>query len=218
MIAELVHWDPELTAGEFLVALGTLALAWFTWRLARKTSAEVEQTKRSVDLSEESIALARESIEAADRPYFVPVEKSPFTSITFRHEKGDAYDPGRDEWRYYFTVWNVGSGPGIMERLCVRDQEGRELLEIKIAYPAAAGHRIDVDGTMEAGPLPGIGLVCEIDYRSASGTLYRTTVLLVVVQAGVTSYRIGACCRTQPSDSPSAETDATQLAQSIVAE
>jgi hypothetical protein len=36
-----LHWAGEVTLGEFLVAFGTLALAFFTWRLAVQTGHEV---------------------------------------------------------------------------------------------------------------------------------------------------------------------------------
>lgn len=59
-----IYVSGDVTLGELIVGIGTLALAGVTGWLARRTSEDVE-------LSREGLKLTRESIEAADRPFLI---------------------------------------------------------------------------------------------------------------------------------------------------
>lgn len=123
------HWEANL--GEAIVGLGTLALAWFTWRLAR-------QTKREVDASTESIGLTRQSIEAQDMPYVIAVaipEGVGERRFWMRWRKR------RDVERVYLRLrlWNIGRGPAI-----VRD--------IKLLFPAEEDLLYARQGEVPLGP------------------------------------------------------------------
>jgi hypothetical protein len=71
-----LHLTDEMTAGELLVGIGTLALALFTAWLAKRTSREVQ-------LNEISLGLTRESIEALDRPFVIATPNGDHGTIAF---------------------------------------------------------------------------------------------------------------------------------------
>jgi hypothetical protein len=52
---------------EALVAIGTLVLAWSTWRLARKTSALAETTAQEVEHSKRQVAASLEQVKIAQQ-------------------------------------------------------------------------------------------------------------------------------------------------------
>jgi hypothetical protein len=148
-----IHMSGDLTLGDLIVGLGTLALAGFTYLLARKTGQEVGWTRRSVVASEENVRLTRQSVEAQDRPFVVATppqealpgrEKALGTELREqrpmrfqRHEsaqlapnwrgKQDTPPDTPQHWFFHVRLWNVGKGPAIVTDLSFKDS-GREVL------------------------------------------------------------------------------------------
>ncbi|HVO53196.1 MAG TPA: hypothetical protein VMT37_02175 [Solirubrobacterales bacterium] len=96
-----IELTPQMTIGELVVGLGTLALAGFTAWLARRTSAEVH-------ISEEQMRLSRESIEALDRPFLVLTHYSREPGI------------GITQNLLLLRAENLGRGPALFESVRVR--------------------------------------------------------------------------------------------------
>ena len=86
----------EISLGELIVGLGTLALAVFTGLLARRTREDVAKT-------EESLQLTREGIEAQDMP-FVIASPDPMVGEVIAI---DTFDEGSG---MAVRLWNVGKG------------------------------------------------------------------------------------------------------------
>lgn len=167
-----LHLTGEMTAGELLVGMGTLALAIFTAWLAKRTSREVE-------LNEHGLRLTRESIEAIDRPFVIASANNHYNALAFLDPGGE--HPGM---RFAYCLWNLGKGPAIVEQVSLRDSAGTEYLTeidgLERAIAVAPGIRDEL--TPFAGGVPGVGaeLRLSIRYRSASGRRYRTESALLV--------------------------------------
>jgi|GEM_PF-3840195 len=161
----------EMTAGELLVGIGTLALALFTAWLAKRTSREVQ-------LNEISLALTRESIEALDRPFVIATPNENYAALAFL-EPGPVH-PGM---RFAYRLWNIGKGPAIVEHVSLKEGTGRELLidsfERAISAP---GVRDELNSLKEGIPGVGAQLSLQIHYRSAAGRTYTTVSRLLVVE------------------------------------
>jgi hypothetical protein len=152
-----VHLSGDVTLGELIVGVGTLALAGFTWRLARQARREVDSTRESINLSRQEIQLTRQSIEAQDRPFVIPTPP-PRVFLTVRSEEGiPAQAPGdikfervewkqlemkvdrqwrpkgpvervpQEQWMFVFRLWNMGKGPAIVTGVFF-DYHNRQLL------------------------------------------------------------------------------------------
>jgi hypothetical protein len=91
---------PELTLGDLLVGVGTLALAALTYGLGRAARAEGSQVAAQV-------AVERERLELEGRPYVVPAPNPDWT----HRSGGGAYASGR--WRAFLPVKNVGPGAAL---------------------------------------------------------------------------------------------------------
>jgi hypothetical protein len=159
----------DMTAGELLVGVGTLALAAFTAWLAARTSAEVK-------VSEEQIRLSREGIEALDRPFIIASPDEEHSLLGFA-EVG----PQHAGWRFVYRLWNIGKGPAIVENMSLVDASTqREYLTSneKMERPVAMQPPV-YDGLSQlvSNSPPGAGaeLILRITYRSASGTRYVTS-------------------------------------------
>jgi len=159
----------EMTAGELVVGIGTLALAGFTAWLAWRTSAEVAA-------SEEQIRVSRESIEAQDRPFVVAKGN---TSLSHRI--------GFVQSLFVFAIDNVGKGAAIVEEVTLMTGEGTNLfdapLEIVPVLPAGEDRNLRMQSD-KGTPNAGTNLVLNVRYRSASGTRYVTESQLEVIEKG----------------------------------
>jgi hypothetical protein len=165
----LVEITSEMTAGELLVGIGTLALAAFTAWLAWRTSAEVTA-------SEEQIRVSRESIEAQDRPFVVVKGNS-----AIRHRIAFVQP------LFMFAIDNVGKGAAIVEEVTLVTEGGTNLLDPSLeavpVLPAGESRNLrmpSANGTPGAGTI----LVLKIWYQSASGARYLTESELEVIEKG----------------------------------
>jgi len=164
----------QMTAGDLLVGIGTLALALFTAWLAQRTSREVR-------LNEANLALTRESIEALDRPFVIASPSNLYKTMAFREFEEH---PGM---RFIYCLWNVGKGPAIVDQVALLDRRGVDhLAEMDSIQRAIAvdGVRDEITPVSSDG-LPGPGyptdeLKLQISYRSASGRRYMTESMLMV--------------------------------------
>ena len=185
--AEIVHYQPDLSLGDLLVGFGTLALAGFTYKLARQTGREVDLTRRSVEAAEDGITLSREqvdltrvSIEAQDRPFVIASanERAPH-AIMFR-QLGSG--PNAGQWAFTFRLWNLGRGPAIVDGFSMRDGQGELVGFDDVERPISTLGGRDEDWPLTSQRVPGPGADCElrISYRSGSGASYETTQRLYV--------------------------------------
>jgi hypothetical protein len=165
----LVEITSEMTAGELVVGIGTLALAAFTAWLAWRTSAEVTA-------SEEQIRVSRESIEAQDRP-FVVVQGN--TALRHRIQFIQSL--------LMFGINNVGKGAALVEETELLTGEGTNLFNapLEAVLVLAAGEERNLRMPAEKGiPNAGTSLILRVWYRSASGARYVTESQLEVIEKG----------------------------------
>jgi hypothetical protein len=166
-----VRLIPEMTVGELVVGLGTLALAGFTAWLARRTSAEVQ-------ISEEQIHLSRESIEALDRPFLVLTHYSGEPSV------------GITQNLLLLRVENLGKGPALFEGVRVRLIGRQARVELGENPPEGSIKVVPVEGGIDLRvPLreqlnEGARFAVEALYRSASAHKYMTLSDLRVLSDG----------------------------------
>lgn len=151
-----------MTLGEIFVAVGTLALAIFTWRLAKATSSQLALTRRGLDL-------ARESNEASDRPWVIPSpDESGRLQILL-----DVTPP-----KLAFRLWNVGRGPAIVTEILLRHADGSELLasERNLERPVATSPpvRDELIDLARNAPPECARLEMLIRYRGPSTRTYET--------------------------------------------
>ncbi len=168
----------ELSIGELIVGLGTLALAFFTWQLALRTREEVTKT-------EESLRLTREGIEAQDMPYVIP---SP--NPAFHDRIVIALDSG--ELKLSVRLWNIGKGPAMVTEMSLRTGDGDVLAPLDAQIPVATGQAHDRYVTL-SDQLSKLGVSTWsgellILYAHASGEQY-VTVSKVDVERGVVTCR-----------------------------
>jgi hypothetical protein len=166
-----VELTSEMTLGELVVGLGTLALAGFTALLARRTSAEVH-------ISEEQMRLARDNIDALDRPFLVLTHYSAEPCI------------GVAQNLLLLRVENLGKGPALFERVRVR-RIGRHA-DVELGEDPLGGSIkvIPVEGGWDfrvplKEPLSeGMRFATEAFYRSTSARKYLTLSDLRVLSDG----------------------------------
>ena len=168
--ASLIHLSGDLTLGDLLVGVGTLALAGFTYRLSVYTQRQVHESGREITTSRESLQVARDSTEAADRPYVIPTPMPGTSNIEFR-ANGELT----------IRLWNLGRGPAIVSdvQLVLGDHEVLASLPgfIPVHAGGAAdqalrvrGPVVDLMGRDELGEQGTL----RVFYNSASGTTYMT--------------------------------------------
>jgi hypothetical protein len=174
----------EITLGEALVAAGTLALAGFTWRLAR-------QTRSEVGLSRETIELTQQSIEAQDMP-FVIAHANPGRLQYLDKTKNRLWmwwQLDEDLYSLQVRLWNIGKGPAIARdvRLVLSDDDvlfarpGR-IGEIVIEPGQGHDFTLPVNGFPPAGEQLG---VMRVYYAHSSGTEYMTVSHAKIGEGGV---------------------------------
>lgn len=160
-----IHVSSDMTAGDLVVGVGTLALALFTWLLARRTSAEVKVSEEQMQLSRESIELSRASIEAIDQPFLVPQPREDGVARVY-----NAF--------LQLSIANYGKGAAILESIGLFTPDLVNL----VTTPPDIVRLIPVDKPMEviepvdasAWPAEGTRLRLRVTYRSSSGTRYLT--------------------------------------------
>jgi hypothetical protein len=164
-----VHVSSEMTAGDAIVGLGTLALALFTAWLALRTSAQVK-------ISKEQMQLARESIEASDRPFVVPKRNTEVEGVKF------------EPWVFVFGITNIGRGPAVVEKMHLLDDREANLFDepLEAVRALAADEKVDLQRALasQSKPPDGASVWLHIYYRSAAGTSYRTETTLEVTENG----------------------------------
>lgn len=177
-------WNGEVGAGDALVGAGTLALAWFTWRLAR-------QTKADVDASRDSIAVSREAIEAADMPFVIPTPVPTSSPFSIRKD-GPATisfeQAGSTHW-LNLRLWNLGKGPAIVRDILLDLEDAQVLYGLRNAIPIATEQAHDLNVEMRyafvATDYERRGTLTVI-YSHASGTHHQTECSVVIAGRIVT--------------------------------
>jgi hypothetical protein len=179
MFGTLLELDSHLSAGDAAVALGTLLLAYFTWRLASKTSEDVEKTQEALDLS-------RASIESQDMPFVIALPRR--SKVVAGGKDIDLANLARETIRIRSEVsgaWlelrleNVGRGPGMVADVRL-DVDGELLEPPWRQLPIPAGGAINAAFGF-ADPIPtGLGEeeakgTLYIYYSHASGSRYMTS-------------------------------------------
>jgi hypothetical protein len=180
-----LSWHGEIAAGDALVGLGTLALAWFTWRLARQTKADVETSQHA--------------IEAADMPYVIATPVSTKEQVFMRRsrERGPTLlvkqhlgfvdgDGGPD---VEMRLWNVGKGPAIVKHVQLDINDRQVTGHLSTQYPIAPAQVADIrletliksvdDLKIREHPMMMRGRL-RIVYAHASGTSYETNSMVHV--------------------------------------
>ena len=149
----------EVSLGELLVAGGTLALAFFTWRLG-------EEAKQDVGKAEEAIA-------AQDMPFVIASPQGDRALRFSRHED-------REGWGFSLRLWNIGKGPAMVEDVQLR-VGGHELLDaLDAERPVAADQAHDLESDVIVS-LPDDGFEADTDgvlrvfYTHADGSEHMTT-------------------------------------------
>lgn len=168
---------------QLVVGAGTGALALVTWKLARRTSEEV-------DLSREGLALTRESIEAQEMPFLVASFDLEYPNINLSPVfEGDSEEPVDAEWTVGIKVENVGRGPAILfGAIAIGDdteQEPQERWGAELAFKPGETKDLSVRTTVD--PDPGGTLRLILRYRSASGASYLTRHRIRVLKGGRTA-------------------------------
>jgi len=187
----LVHLSGDLTLGDLLVGIGTLALASFTARLAVYTKRQVEASGREISTSREGLEVARESVEAADMPFVIPSSQPDSGGISVS-----------PDGRLSIRLWNLGRGPALVSdvQLVLGD---REILSSLPGYiPVHAGGVADQDLRLRG---PVVDLIRQhelgdrgtlrVFYNHASGTAYMT---LAVVRRVEQSFVCRHFSRSEP--------------------
>lgn len=117
---DIIDWDATLTAGEAAVALGTGALAIFTYVLARRTGKAVATGDTSIAIAKASLDVARQALAAGDRPWVIATPVPPAPPFLADVHVAD-YDLGGlgfvladGSWQFRCRLWNIGRGPAIV--------------------------------------------------------------------------------------------------------
>jgi hypothetical protein len=185
--AAAIEVTGKLDAGELLVGLATLALAIFTWRLAKTTKTSVEQATLSAEAARDSADAERATVEAMQMPYVIAVP-IPYDDLITHH--GDDYrevtrpevpreihvmgTPVEGLW-IRLRLENIGAGPAITDGLSlVLDGRGDVLDDDETQVPIRAGSWRDTDVSLGQTEPPDEDGRLVINYRSADGTRYET--------------------------------------------
>ncbi|MCB0909984.1 MAG: hypothetical protein KDB63_23040, partial [Nocardioidaceae bacterium] len=105
MLLDCLGWislNKEVTVGEAITGVGTLALAVFTWRMATRASSQIEASEKQVEASKRSILVMEEQLQSEVRPWIV------LNDVPGR--------PGFSTERGHldFHLVNVGRGAGLL--------------------------------------------------------------------------------------------------------
>lgn len=164
-----LHVSPNMTAGDLLVGIGTLALASFTAWLAWRTSREVK-------VGEEQLRLTRESIEAVDRPFVMPTPRIN-RGIVIAQEA------------LTLKLKNYGKGPALVEGLTMTTRKKSDWVvnpldgNVRAITPTEA---LSIRARLRGeAPPEGTNVALTITYRSASGARYSTRSSGVVADEGL---------------------------------
>jgi hypothetical protein len=165
MPIEAIEVVSELTLGELIVGVGTLALAGFTWWLARKTGQEVKKT-------DETLRLSRENIEAIDRPFVIGIPAEGEAALEIR----DLHAIRSLAMR----LSNVGKGPAVVGDIRLTADGATEILaRPDVQTPVAAASWANAHPEVTAAfPTDGVEeraeAVLTIYYTHAAGNRYMT--------------------------------------------
>jgi hypothetical protein len=161
-----------------------LALAWFTWRLAR-------QTKADVDASRDSIAVSREAIQAADMPFVIPTPvpaSSPF-SIRKNGPANISFEQAGPIHWMNLRLWNLGKGPAIVRDILLDLEDAQVLHGLPNAIPIATEQAHDLNVELRypfvAADSTRHGTLTVI-YSHASGTHHQTECAVAIAGRIVT--------------------------------
>ncbi len=161
-----VDWEEDIPVGEYAVALGTIALAFATFRLG-------QHTRRQSDLTQEAL-------EAADRPYVIATPHG-------HHPEGISFEMADQRCRLCLRLWNIGRGPAIVWVVSLKGRGATRELIIEQTGPRA----LAVDGVADFAPEANLPLVIAgthftltIVYADASGRRFETTQHLVREKPG----------------------------------
>jgi hypothetical protein len=164
----------SLTFGELIVGVGTGLLALFTGYLGLETRKSARAAQTAVESSEEPFVIATPTDSLEDmalRGHEHPQsgQRPPF--VIHR-----AYD--NDGHFVRLRLWNIGLGPGIVERVQLRLRDSTELLDsLERFYPLAVGHVADIEVRSLAWPdwsPVAAAATLVVTYTHASGRLYAT--------------------------------------------
>jgi hypothetical protein len=169
--ATFLHLSGDLTIGDLLVGIGTLALAGFTYRLSAFTQRQVEESGREILTSRESLEVARETNEAADRPFVIPTPQVQRGAVSITRS-GD---------RLAIGLWNLGRGPALVSDVQLRLGDTEILTSLPNYIPVATGQAADMELRLR-GPVSELVQRCELSdmgtlrvfYSDASGRTYMT--------------------------------------------
>ena len=140
--------------GELIVGFGTLALAGVTWRLARTTGRSVEAE--------------RASVEAMAMPYIISVPSKDM-------QVDEIYRlPGSGGGRLMLSLWNLGSGPGVVTNIRLICHGKELLVALPRAIPLAAGNQFNASIDVTSWPDSSKAATLEIEYLHSNGLSYRT--------------------------------------------
>jgi hypothetical protein len=169
-----LHFTGDLPLGDLLVAVGTLLLAGFTWRLAQQTKADV--------------ALTRQSVEAIDMPFVIATPSTP-EGIQF-HRGGTGV---HEQSELSVRLWNLGQGPAMVTSTSLKIDGGETMHPMPNNVPVASGGVADLNLMAaiehdEKAPDPFFDDerkgVFVIDYSHASGSKYQTVSRVRVGKGG----------------------------------
>jgi hypothetical protein len=170
----------SMTLGDLVVGIGTLLLAGFTCWLGFETRASAQATQEAVEASEEPFVIATptDHLENMNLRYSEEVDLRRDVSPPFEIHRADNMD-GTHFVR--LKLWNVGSGPAIVQQVSIRRDGEHALLDgLAHAQPIGAGVGADIEIGSSAWPMSSREATLTIDYMRASGLAYRTRSDVVV--------------------------------------
>jgi len=166
-----------LTLGDLIVGVGTLALAVFTAWLGFSTRAAARASQAAVEASEEPFVIATPTDD---------IKKMKLTRMEGQQPRGTAppFEIHRTgEAGAHFVrlkLWNIGSGPAIVENVELTRGNERFLDGLAHFQPVGAGQAADIEVGSSAWPVSSRAATLTIDYTRASGLAYRTRQEVVI--------------------------------------
>jgi hypothetical protein len=190
-----VRIDHRMSAGDLAVGLGTAALAFFTWGLAKQTRADVATSAESVRLARIDIELSRKTLQATDMPYVIPSD-APFDPngrvAPDRPEylRGIVFHEGHRRAVLIVRLWNIGKGPAIVKNVGLTVGPTRILETLIGQMPITPGDARDeellcVSGT-NVPPEKLMRGTMTIDYLHSDGSEWRTECQVTITGSALT--------------------------------